>query len=173
MTNTTSHSDLIAKIVAAYEAATGEWGGLSWDSELEGALNAIRVGRRVDLEEVPSAGYGFEYDDEGQRHRRAVSAAKALYEALIDDDCSLEDRAKVIEAWEAVVSEEAEKVAERAECAEEEARAALEAAKDGDFETAARRAAFAARIERQFGDAPTWGAFEDVCAEAERAVDDD
>ena len=110
----------IEKITAAYEAATGQWDGLTWDTE---------------------------------------STAKTMLEDLIDDDCSDDDRKRVIAAWRALVDEEAGAVAKDAARAEESAAAAVEAAQAGDLARAEELAEQAAHLERQYGDDPTWGPF--------------
>lgn len=151
----------IEKITAAYEAATGQWDGLTWDTEFEGVLHALESGRRVCLDDIPAAGWGLR--DDGtltyQAHRRAVATAKTMLEDLIDDDCSDDDRKRVIAAWRALVDEEAGAVAKDAARAEESAAAAVEAAQAGDLARAEELAEQAAHLERQYGDDPTWGPF--------------
>ena len=162
------------RITAAYETATGQWDGLTWDSEFEGLVNALRAGRRVCLDDVPAAGWGIREDGTltYQAHRSAVARAKTMVEDLIEDDCSAEDRERVIDAWQALVDEEAEAVAKDAARAEESAAAAVEAAQAGDLARAEELAEQAARLERQYGDAPAWGPFLAAVRAAREETDD-
>ena len=119
--------DALARLEAAYTAATGAWTGADWHHERRDA-------------------YGVVYD--------ALDPLDPVY---------CDGRTACATCAAAAASAHAAEVA---------ADFALSAAREGDWATAVVAAEAAVRIERQWGDAPTWGPFARAVAAARAALDD-
>ena len=100
--------------------------------------------------------WGIDEGDRGQSWRNAVrTAADALGRALEAADETAQEEA--CRALRALATSSDLHVTEAAAAAEEAARDALAAARAGDVDEALTRAEDAARLERAYGDDPTWG----------------
>lgn len=157
---------LLAEVERTYAAAKGTWTGRSWDDgdkvtpETTDDQIAGMLGRG-DVIEVTCWGVD---ESSGWRSkvRHEVRTLQRLWAQIeVCDDTF----AVVCEDLRALAKESDAGVAKQAALAESTARAALRAVKLGDKSEALQLAEEAARIERQYGDAPTWGPF----AEAVRA----
>lgn len=144
----------IAAVEAAHAAATGGFDGPEWDIlEDLAVLTETDEDDRADawdrLQEdgTPTTYFaaGDPASDRYQRHR------KRLADAIEERDT---------DALRELAAEERADIEAQAAEAEVEAEQAIQHARAGAWDEALKHARLAARIERNYGDAPTWGPFE-------------
>lgn len=157
---------LLAEVEKVYEEAKGTWTGREWfdgdkvtpESTDEQIAELLTRG-----EDIAITCWGIDPSDEVYR-RRAQTALETLNLLWQREDCD-EEFAAACNALRQLAEESDAGVAEQAKIAENAARKAMEYARAGERQNGYVLAWEAARIERQYGDAPTWGPF----AEAVRA----
>lgn len=164
---TTTKTDHLALIEAAYARATGQWTGLDW----EGIRDTVEAIERAEARSEAALDHAWylaeeqavswyigrgEASSEHQAHRRRLREAMGArdLDALLD-----------------LAYEEETDVEAAADQAQEWAAEALAAARGGDLAEAARCASKAAIVERAYGDAPVWGPFARACDDALRSAD--
>lgn len=140
------------EIIAAINAAAARWTGLDWDSDLDAVADLLAAGQPADGEGLRSwYGAGRPADEDAQRHHARVAR---LAEAL---DSDAPDYAALAAEARELAAEEARDVEEAAERAADHGRLAAEYIAAGDLDEALDHLRRAARIEREYGDAPVWG----------------
>jgi len=171
MTTATATSTILANISTAYEAAKGAWTGRSWDDGdkiTPDTTNDQIAGMLRRGDDIAVTCWGIEESDDSfrRRVRRAVDEVQ-LQEGNEDEFAAACDTLREL-------AEESDAgVAEQAQLAEKSARLAMDAVKAGERQDAYVYAWEAARIERQYGDAPTWGPFADAVKVWSESDDED
>lgn len=157
-TQTTDTTDPIATLAAKVATATRGWTGMDWDDDegISAVASRLARGKSVDVDGGISS--WIPNDGEHQMHRKALRRLARDIEDGTGED--------VTARAQALADEERAYVEERASEAADEGRLAVEAARAGDWDAAADRLRRAERIERAFGDAPSWGGLADF-AEAQ------
>jgi len=139
------NSEKISKVEAAYVAASGSWSGLDW-TYLVPPTGGCSGSSAYDID-------GLDLDD--------PATAERWTKSLLDDAPEMSrNRAKQhVEAALDVAREYIAKVERDAAAAEEAAKYAIEAVKDGNLDAAIEYATAASSIENEYGDDPVWGSF--------------
>ena len=158
---------LLAEVERTYEAAKGTWTGRTWDDgdkvTPDSADDQI-AGMLTNGEDMKVTCWGIDHSEGNwdSRVRAEIKALRRLWaqSSVCDDSFSV-----VCDALRELASESDAGVAKQAKLAENAALKAMEYVRAGERQNAYVLAWDAARIERQYGDAPTWGPF----AEAVRA----
>lgn len=149
-----------AAVEASYAAASGAWTGRSWDdgdkvtpnSTDEQIRSMLANGDRIDV-----TCWGIV---DGSRWHGRVS--RSLADLQLSWELEAPDFSERCERLRQLAAESDAGVAEQARLAEDAALNAMLAARTGDRSTALLLAEEAAKVERQYGDAPTWGPFLDA-----------
>ena len=176
-TNTTT------TIMQLVEKATHGWSGMTWDSApatVEKALaQAVSARRDLDADADGDTEDGYYRRQVDAAIRRAVASCEgslwlpdngshssqtarrdwrdlARETEALTADSSVEDIETARQHAEWLADAEREYVSGRAAEAAEHGAAVVEAAQAGDWDTAVEEAREACRVEREFGDDPTW-----------------
>ena len=156
----TEAARLLAEVESAYEAAKGQWTGRTWDDgnkvtpESTDDQIAAMLTREDDIKVTC---WGADESDNAWHSR--VRAAVADLTAMWNRDELGERFYKTMETLRELAAESDAGVAERARMAETDATEAIREARAGNKHSALVHAEHAAKVEREFGDAPTWGPF--------------
>lgn len=152
-------------VEAAYERAAGKWTGRCWDDgdrvePGDSDEQIVRLWERSDGE-MRVTQWGI--PDDGSHgsqvwKRREAATLREFGRAFEEGNGVL--LASACNDLRALARESDDGVARRAAIAEDMAAIALGLAREGDLFRAVEHARDTARIEREFGDAPTWGPFE-------------
>lgn len=167
MTSTAKHPAAHAQILAAVTSAVEEWPGLTWDSAPQTLLAAVEAGQPIGIDDLTEGCYwAADNSLDAQAARRAWSELVAAVADGRPAGCRVAStRLGRRVAYPAAMTAEARRLAAveaaavkaRAEAAAELGRAAAAAVAVGAWGEALTLAAQAAAIEREFGDAPSWG----------------
>jgi hypothetical protein len=136
---------LLTEVEAAYQAASGSWVGFDW-TYLVPPEGGNRGSSAYDID-------GLDLDDPATSDR---------WITFLLEDCPDMPRNQASEHVEVALDEAREYVAQverDASAAEDAAKCAIEAVRDGKLDLAAEYAEEASRLERTYGDDPTWGDF--------------
>lgn len=166
MTNATD-TTRIANITSAYEAAKGAWIGRSWDDgdkvtpeTTDEQIHKMLV--EVGPYDIKVTCWGIdESTHEGQKWAKAIQITLDELAKLNEEDNGA-DFHEVFDDLRYYAGKSDAGVAAQAALAEKSARVAMDAVRAGEKQNAYVLAWEAARIERQYGDAPTWGPFADA-----------
>jgi len=149
----TAAANHIASLVAT---AASQFTGIDWASGPQQLLTMIRRGRGAacDPAELESELAGVYWGADGSHESQSL---RLRWGRLIS--AAARGAATEVDAQE-LVDAEAAAVKAAADSAAEQGQLAVEAVRVGDWGAAIAAAATAARLEREYGDAPAWGGLE-------------
>lgn len=155
------------QILTAVSSAKEEWPGLTWDSAPQTLLAAVEAGQPIGIDDLTEGCYwAADNSPDAQAARRDWSMLVAAVADERPAGCRAASTrlgrrvtyaAAVVAEARRLAAVEAAAVKARAEAAAELGRAAAAAVAVGAWGEALTLATQAAAIEREFGDAPSWG----------------
>lgn len=160
-TTTLMKESIMAVVVTALAekiAAAKRWTGLDWDSNLADLAAALEAGNRRKASAILEDGVGGWIDDDGSYDSQEFwRRVRSLRQYGPEQDGLPEDLADLTEAVRALADEECKSVEADARSAAKHGDAALEAVKAGCWDDAEEEIEAACRLERGYGDDPSWG----------------
>lgn len=148
----------IEKLADVIENAATSWDGLTWDSNLDALADALEQGNRRRASAILEDGVGGWITEDGSENsQRFWRAVRGLRQYGPEQDGLPEELTDLAETVRALATEESEAVEADARRAAKHGDAALAAVKEGRWDDADEEIEAACRLERAYGDDPSWG----------------